>query len=150
MAYCTQADVQIAAGGSIKLAELSDQNGTLGGAVDAAVIASAIAEATAEMASYIGHRISVNAVAASVPDVVKLKAASWAVRVMRRNLYNGQPLADDLEREKIDREWLDGVATGRYSLGVQPELPAAPELNDKAAPRDSTLNISRLKLRGYA
>src|SRR5262245_36574624 len=102
MAYCTQADVQIAVGGLAKLAQLSDQDGTLNGAVDPVPVAAAIAEATAEMASYIGHRISVNAVAANIPDVVKLKAASWAARVLRRNLYNGQPLADDLEREKID------------------------------------------------
>lgn len=150
MAYCTQADVQVAAGGATKLAQLSDQDNALSGAVDATVVAAAIAEATAEMASYIGHRISVNAVAAAVPDVVKLKAASWAVRVLRRNLYNGQPLTDDLDREKIDREWLDGVAKGLYSLGVEPELKNAPELIDKAAPRDSTMTVSRARLRGFA
>jgi phage gp36-like protein len=150
VAYCAESDVQIACGGLEKLAQLSDQDGALSGAVNHAVVTSAITEATAEMASYIGHRISVNAVAAAVPDVVKMKAASWAVRVLRRNLYNGQPLSDDIEREAVDREWLKDVAKGLVSLGVQPELPAAPEITDKAAPRDSTLSISRLKLRGYA
>lgn len=150
MAYCTQTDVQNAVGGATKLAQLSDLDNALSGAVNAAVVTAAIAEASAEMASYIGHRISVNAIAASIPDIVKLKAANWAARVLRRNAYSGQPLQDDIDREKMDREWLDGVATGMYSLGVQPELPAAPEITDKAPPRDSTLNISRSKLRGYA
>lgn len=150
MAYCTQADVQIAAGGAAKLAQLSDLDNVLAGDVNVAAVDAAIAEASAELASYIGHRISVNAIASAIPDIVKLKAANWAVRVLRRNAYNGQPLEDDIDREKIDREWLDGVATGRYSLGVEPELKAAPEITDKAAPRDSTMRISRDKLRGYA
>lgn len=151
MAYCTQADVQIAVGGADKLLQLADQAGT--GALDAAavaVIANAITEASAEMASYIGHRISVNAVAAAVPDVVKLKAAAWAARVLRRNLYNGQPLQDDLEREATDRKWLEGVATGLYSLGVQPELPQSDIVIDKAGQRDPSLKVSARRLRGYA
>lgn len=150
MAYCTQADVQIAVGGLAKLAQLSDQDNALAGAVNSTVVSNAITEACAEMSSYIGHRISINAVASTVPDVVKLKAAAWTARVLRRNAYNGQPLEDDLERERADREWLKGVATGVYSLGVEPELRAAPEITDKAAPRDSTMKVSAARLRGYA
>lgn len=150
MAYCVEADVQTAAGGATKLAELSDQDGVLSGAVNHTVVTAAIAEATAELASYIGHRISVTAVAATIPDIVKLKTASWAVRVLRRNLYNGQPLADDLQREEIDRKWLMQVAQGLVSLGVEPELAAATEVIDKAAPRDPSLKVSALRLRGYA
>lgn len=150
MAYCTESDVQIACGGATKLAELSDQGNNLNGAVDHAVVTAAITEASAEIASYIGHRISVTAVAAAIPDIVRLKAASWAVRVLRRNLYNGQPLADDIEREDIDRKWLLQVAQGLVSLGVEPELPAASTVTDKAAPRDPSLKVSALRLRGYA
>lgn len=150
MTYCTQADVEIAVGGLTKLAQLSDQENLLAGAVDATVVANAIAEACAEMSSYIGHRISVDAIAADIPDIVKLKAAAWAARVLRRNAYNGQPLTDDLEREKTDRDWLKGVASGLYSLGVEPELRAAPEVSDKASPRDPTLKVSAARLRGYA
>lgn len=150
MAYCAQADVQIAVGGAIKLAQLSDPDNLLAGLVNTATVAAAITEASAEMASYIGHRISVNAIAAAVPDIVRLKAAAWAARVLRRNAYNGQPLEDDLTREETDRKWLDGVATGLYSLGVQPELAAAPEVTDKAAPRDPTMKVSAARLRGFA
>lgn len=150
MAYCTQADVQISVGGAIKLAQLSDLDNVLAGAVNAAAVAAAIDEASAEMASYIGHRISVTAIQASIPRVVVNKAASWAARVLRRNAYNGQSLADDLDREKMDREWLMGVADGTISLGVEPAPKDADVIVDKAAPRDSSLNISRAKLRGFA
>lgn len=143
-------DVQNAAGGAAKLAQLSDQDNVLGGAVNASVVTQAIEEATAEIASYVGHRISVTAIAETVPTVLRLKASGWAVRVLRRNAYNGQPLTDDLDREEIDRKWLDGVARGIYSLGVEPELPAADIVNDKAALRDPTLIVSRARLRGFS
>lgn len=150
MAYCTQADVQISVGGAIKLAQLSDLDNVLAGAVNVAAVAAAIDEASAEMASYIGHRISVTAIQASIPRVVVNKAAAWAARILRRNAYNGQPLADDLDREKMDREWLMHVADGTISLGVEPAPKDADVITDKAAPRDSSLNISRAKLRGFA
>lgn len=150
MAYCTESDVQTAVGGAIKLAQLSDQDNLLSGAVNHTVVTAAINEATAEIASYIGHRISVNAVAATIPPLLVLKAAAWAARVLRRDAYNGQPLVDDLDREEIDRKWLMLVAEGKVSLGVEPELKAAPEIVDKAAPRASSLTISRERLKGYA
>lgn len=150
MAYCTEADVQNSVGGAIKLAQLSDLDNVLSGAVNHTAVAAAIDEASAEMASYIGHRISVNAIQASIPRVVVNKAAAWAARVLRRNAYNGQPLADDLDREKMDREWLMAVAEGRISLGVQPAPADAPEITDAAKPRDSTLQISRSRLRWFA
>lgn len=149
MAYCTQADLE-AEVGTIKLAQLSDRDNVLAGAIGTAAVANAIAEASAEMASYIGHRISVTAVAAAVPAVVKFKAVAWAIRVLRRGTYNGQPMQDDIDREAVDRKWLEGVATGMHSLGVEPELKAASIVNDKAAPRDSSLTVSRARLRGYA
>lgn len=148
MAYCTQEDVQIAVGGAAKLAELADPDNT--GAIVTAIVTAAIDEATAEMASYIGHRISVTAVQASIPRVVVNKAASWAARVLRRNNYSGQPLEDDIEREKIDRDWLMGIAQGTISLGVEPAPKDADVIADKAAPRDPSLQVSRRALRGFA
>jgi phage gp36-like protein len=150
VAYCTEADVQTAVGGAIKLAQLSDQDNALSGAVNHAVVTAAIAEATAEMAGYIGHRISVNAIAASIPPLLVSKAAAWSARILRRNAYNGQPLADDLDREEIDRKWLILVAEGKVSLGVEPAPKDAPEITDKAAPRSPTFTISRERLKGFA
>lgn len=150
MAYCTQGDIQISVGGATKLAQLSDLDNVLSGAVNVAAVAAAIDEASAEMASYIGHRISINAIQASIPRVVVNKAAAWAARILRRNAYNGQPLEDDIEQKKMDIEWLTGVAEGKISLGVEPAPKDAPEIIDKAAPRDSTLQVSRRALRGFA
>jgi phage gp36-like protein len=148
MAYCTQADVQVAVGGAIKLAQLSDQDNLLAGGVNTSAVSAAIAEACAEMDSYIGHRYAVPL--SPVPLTVASKAAAWAARVLRRNAYNGQPLIDDIDREKIDREWLDGVADGTISLGIEPTPVKASIVNDKAGLRDPTLIVSRLRLRGYA
>jgi len=150
VAYCTEADVQTAVGGATKLAQLSDQDNALSGAVNHTVVTAAIDEATAEMAGYIGHRISVNAIAAAVPRLLVNKAAAWAARILRRNAYNGQPLADDLDREEIDRKWLMLVAEGRVSLGVEPEIQNAPEIADVAATRSSTFTISRERMKGFA
>lgn len=150
MAYCTQDDVQISVGGATKLAQLSDLDNVLSGAVNAAAVDAAIDEASAEMASYIGHRISLNAIQASIPRVVVNKAAAWAARILRRNAYNGQPLEDDIEQKKMDIEWLMGVAEGKISLGVEPAPKDADVITDKAAPRDSTLQVSRRALRGFA
>lgn len=149
MAYCTQADLESEVG-IIKLAQLTDRDNLLSGAVNATAVTNAIAEASAQMASYIGHRVSVDAVAAAIPPVVKFMAVAWAIRVLRRGSYNGQPLEDDLDREKTDREWLNGVATGLYSLGVEPELTKAGIVIDKAAPRDPSLKVSAARLRGYS
>lgn len=148
MAYCTQADVQVAVGGAIKLAQLSDQDNQLAGGVNIAAVAAAIAEACAEMDSYIGHRYAVPL--SPVPLPVNSKAAAWAARVLRRNAYNGQPLVDDIDREKMDREWLEGVADGTISLGIEPTPTKASIVTDKAGLRDPTLIVSRLRLRGYA
>ncbi len=149
MTYCTQADVEIAVGGPAKLLQLADQAGT--GTLDAAaiaVVAAAIVESDAELNSYIGHRYAVPL--SPVPDIVRMKSANWAARVLRRNLFNGQPLADDIEREGTDIKWLLGVADGTISLGLEPTPEKASIVIDKAAPRDPSLKVSSLRLRGYA
>jgi phage gp36-like protein len=148
--YCTEADVQIAVGGAAKLAQLSDQDNLLGGAVNHAVVAAAISEATNEIASFVGHRISINAIAAAIPPLLVTKAAAWAARVLRRDAYNGQPLADDLDREEIERKWLLLAAEGRVSLGVEPELPNSDIVTDAAKPRSSSYTISRERFKGFA
>lgn len=150
MGYCTESDVQTSVGGQVKLAQLSDQDNILAGQVNHTTVLAAIVEASAELASYIGHRISLTAITASIPNVVRLKTAAWAARILRRNAYNGQPLQDDLTREEMDREWLMHVAQGTVSLGIEPAPPDADVITDKTAPRDSTLTISRARLRGYA
>ena len=145
MPYSTLAQVQTAVGGPARLLELSDLSNE--NTLDADVVDAAIAEADAEINSYIGHRFSVPL--GTVPEIVARKSAAWAARILRRNRYNGQPLQDDLERESTDREWLLGVADGTISLGLEPTPVGASMVIDKAGPRDATLEVSRLRTKGF-
>jgi len=150
MAYSTQSDVQAAAGGSANLVALADLDGTFPGDAGASVAtttAAAIRTADGVINSYVGHRYAVPL--ATVPDTIRDLSASWAVRVLRKNRYSGAPLTDDQEQEKIDREWLEGVADGTISLGIEPTPEKASIVIDKAAPRDSSLETSRERLRGF-
>lgn len=144
MAYSTLAQVQTAVGGPARLLQLSDLTNV--GTIDTAVVAAAIAEADAEIDGYVGHRYGVPL--SPVPDLVSRKSAAWAARVLRRNLYNGQPLQDDLDREETDRKWLQMVAEGTVSLGIEPVPHKASIVNDKSGLRDPTAGLTRDRLRG--
>lgn len=148
MAYSTLDDLETAVGGLFKLAQLTDQDGLLGGAVNTAKGDKAIKLADAAIDSYTGHRFGVPM--SPVPDSIMALSTQWAARLLRRWLYNGQPLQDDIDQEVIDRKWLVGVADGTISLGLQPTPPPSPDVSDAVGARDSTLNVSRAKLRGYA
>lgn len=150
MAYCTQDDVQVAVGGLAKLAQLSDQDGLLGGGVDAAVVAKAIRHADSAIDSYTGHRFGVPM--SPVPSVVADMSTSWAARLLRRwqQSNNGMTLQDDINQEEIDRKWLDGVSKGTISLGIEPTPGPASTVTDKTGERDPSLIVSRRRLRGYA
>lgn len=149
MAYCTQADVEIAVGGPVKLVQVADQVGA--GSMDAAaiaVVAKAIKDADSAINSYIGHRYSVPL--SPVPDSVAAMSAAWAARLLRRNLYNGQAMEVDHDQEVEDRKWLADVGKGIISLGIEPTPAKASMVIDKAGARDPSLKVSALRLRGYA
>lgn len=150
MAYCTQDDVQVAVGGLAKLAQLSDQDGLLGGAVDANTVAKAIQHADSAIDSYTGHRFGVPM--SPVPFVVASMSAQWAARLLRRwqQGNNGMPLQDDIDQEKTDRAWLKGVGDGTISLGQEPTPGPASTITDKTGERDPSLIVSRRRLRGFA
>jgi phage gp36-like protein len=145
MAYCTQADVQIAVGGERALIELTDQSESA--TVDVSIVADAIVEAEGYIDGYLHQRFATPL--AIVAPEIKGMAKAWAARILRRNNYRGQPIADDQEAEKIDREWLTKVAEGKIQLSVSPTMAASDIVIDKAAPRDSTLDISRCKMKGF-
>lgn len=144
MAYSTQDQVQVAVGGSAKLAELTDLEN--GAAIDPAVVNAAIDEADGEIDGYIGHRYAVPL--ATVPPTVAALSARWAARVLRRNKYNGTELTDDLTREETDRKWLTAVGLGTISLGIEPTPAKASIVIDKASTRDSTKLVSFERLKG--
>ncbi len=149
MPYCTIDDVATAVGGPDRLLQLSDlANDGVKNARTDAVVMRAIAEADGEIDMAIGHRFSVTELHAKNPEPLQFKSAAWAARVLRRFAYNGQPMPDDLEHEKMDREWLKQVATGLVSIGIEPYPGPASIVNDKFGTRDSMKSVSRAKLKG--
>lgn len=140
MPFSLQADVEVAAGGAIKLAQLADHNGD--GVLDAAVLTAAIAEADAEIVMWTRKRWDQN----SIPLTVKAASARMTVRILRRN--RGMVMAADIEQEKFDRELLQAIATGK-ATAVDDNAAKSTLVVDKAEPRDTTKNVGREKLKGF-
>lgn len=158
MAYSTLDKVRVAVGGARNLVELADLEDTaaafgdtpaeqLADAAVVSVIADAIAEADGIINGYLKQRNAVPLVAA--PPEIAAMSASWAARVLRRNRYKQQPIAEDQEAEKIDREYLKAIAEGTIQLGLTTTPAKSDIVVDKAAPRDPTLEVSRNRMRDF-
>jgi phage gp36-like protein len=148
--YSTQEDVRLAAGGWQNLVELADVEQTFssdGGAGLAEAVAAAIREADGVINSYLGQRYLVPVV--GTVDTIRSMSAAWAVRVLRRARYKGQPMQEDIDQEKIARAWLTLVAKGEIQLGVEPIPEKGSVIVDRASSRDGTLDLSREKLKGF-
>jgi len=144
MPYCTLADVQMAAGGSARLRELSDWEAT--GAIDPVIVADAIAEADAAIDEYLHKRHRV-VLQDPVPEGVRRVSAAEAAFVMRarRGMLTEADMA--LHEERMKR--LDEIAKGVRTVGVSP-LPEKSELIvDNASPRPFDKAVSREKLKGF-
>jgi len=141
VAYTTQAAIEGAIGVS-DLAALS----AVDGAIAADVVASAIAEADSIIDSYAHKRHAVPF--ATTPATIARLSARMAVRILRRD--RRMVLAADIENEVTDRKWLEALAKGLVSVGVEP-TPAADEATiDKAGERSATTkNVSRERLKGF-
>lgn len=158
MAYSTFDDVRIAVGGSRNLVELADLEDTAAsfGNTPAlqltdpdvvAVVTKAIAQADGIINAYLKQRSAVPL--AVVPNEIGAMSSAWAGRVLRRNKFKGQPISEDQEAERIDRAFLADVAKGIIQLGIEPTPAKSSIVIDKAAPRDSTLAISRERMKGF-
>ena len=158
MAYSTIDDVRVAVGGNRNLVELADLEDTAqaaGGtpaqqaahADVVAVVNKAIAEGDGVINAYLKQRSAVPL--ATPPDEIKAMSAGWAARVLRRQRYKGQPIAEDQDAEKIDREFLQKIAEGTIQLGIEPTPAKSSIIIDKAAPRDSTFTISRERTKQF-
>jgi len=152
MAYSTFDDVRVAVGGSRNLVELADLEETAASfgntpalqLTDPAVVdvvAKAIAEADGIINGYLKQRSAVPL--AAPPAEIAAMSAGWAARVLRRQRFKQQPISEDQEAEKIDREYLANIAKGIIQLGLTTTPTKADIVIDKAAPRDSSLSISR-------
>ncbi len=153
MAYSTLDKVRIAVGGTRNLIELADLEETAalsGGLADPNVISvidDAISEADGIINAYLKQRSAIPLV--DVPPEIAAMSASWAARVLRRNRYKQQPIAEDQNAEKTDREYLKGIASGTIQLAVNPTPARSSLIVDKAAPRDSTLTMSRERTKSF-
>lgn len=141
MGYATLADVTAAVGGSVRLTQLADHDGGV-----AANVIDAVAEADGIIDSYANKRFRVPF--AVVPVTISKLSARWAARVLHRNA--GQVLAEHVTGEESDTKWLEALARGDVSPGVDPNPEKASIMIDKAAPRDATIAISRERLKGFA
>jgi phage gp36-like protein len=118
VAYSSQDDVVIAAGGSRALAELTDLDGALNGEIDPAVLAAAIGDADAMIDTYVGRNKQVP-LQAPIPQIIKRLSADEALYLLRmRRQMVGE--AEQLRHENNLR-WLEGVARGFLTLGVDPQ-----------------------------
>jgi phage gp36-like protein len=144
MAYCTQEDVQMAAGGSDRLRALSDFEST--GAIDPAVVADAIAEADAAIDEYLHKRHTV-VLLPPVPAGIRRVSAAEAVFIMKER--RGMVTETDLVLHDQRAKRLDDIAKGVRTVGTSP-LPEKSELIvDKVTPRPSDKAVSRETTKGF-
>jgi phage gp36-like protein len=139
MPYSTQADVQNAVGGAERLTQLTDYART--GNIDPAVVSAAIAQADARIDSYNNMRWD----PAAPPVVIAGLSARMAARILRAQ--RDQSTEADLVFEKSDVAWLEALRDGTVTLPAGTR--ASTLLVDKAAPRESTKELSRERLKGY-
>lgn len=143
MAYTSQAAIE-AAIGSADLIAISDVDQD--GAADAAIIAAAIEEADRLIDSYAHKRHAVPF--GTAPATIAALSMRLAIRILRRN--RRMVLAQDVEDDKVDRKWLEDLARGLVSVGVEPAPTASDLTVDKYEERDtSTKAVSRDRLKGF-
>lgn len=143
MAYTSIAAIQSAIGADTLIA-LSDVAAT--GAVNTDIVGSAIAEADGTIDSYAHKRYSVPF--ATTPTVIAALALRMTLRILRRD--RGQTTQQDALDEETDRKWLEHLAKGLVSVGVEPDPEASGLVVDKAGVRSpTTKDVSRERLKGF-
>jgi phage gp36-like protein len=112
--YCSQSDLERAAGGAAKLVQLADLDAD--GTADATVLAEAINDASRWIDGYLARRYEVPLDEPS--DVIRRVTADVAVYILKDN----RDCLDDRAQVKYDqhRDWLEGVSEGRINPGVDP------------------------------
>ena len=108
MTYATQANL-ITRFGEQEITELTDRTNT---GIDAAVVSKALADADAEINGYVSakHELPLN----PVPAVLE----RLACEIARYYLYEDRVTEQVRRRYEDARKWLQGVANGTVSLGV--------------------------------
>ena len=149
-AYCTQTDVEHAAGGAAKLLALADQDGD--GVLDAVLLADAINDAERWIDSYIQRRYSVPL--DTVPDIVRRVCSAETVYILK----DARDAVDSRAQSTHDehRDWLEGVSYSRISLGVDPgpakSSAVAAQVGNRSSNTDDdgdSIVVTRESLKGF-
>lgn len=144
MAYSTQAQVQVRAGGEAGLVALADHDGdTL---VDTDVVDSAIADADRLINTYAAKQFTVPF--DPVPTVIESMSARMAVYFLRS--YRGVLTREDIEAHTADQLWLKALADGEV-IPDQDPVPPKHSIRQDASSSEmpSSRDVSRKKLRGF-
>jgi len=143
VAYCTQANIQHAAGGSNELIELTDREKT--GRLDAVVLADAQAAAESWMDSYIQRRYQTSL--ASPPACVVTMAAEETVYLLRS--WRGMASESDEAKHTNRTNWLEALVAGKVSPGTDPPPSASSSVTSEVLERDDDEDICRESLKGF-
>ena len=144
MAYCTQADVQDAAGGSERLKEISDLENS--GSIDSAVVTKAIAVADELIDSYAQrrHAVPFSPVPVRIRELSVNEAVYWLKKRRQR------VLSDDEREDHSERIiWLENLAKGLVSPGVDPIPAKSTSVAGQIIDRSTDEDISRDALKGF-
>lgn len=143
MPYCTQADVENAAGGADKLIQLSDLENT--GLLDVAVVQKAIDAASQLVDMYVGRRFFT---AVSTPTWLTEIVADEAVYRLRsrRNIVHEEHRLAHEERLTVLRD----IGAGRAVPGVDPQPPKSSDVITQVVEVDSSVHpVTRDNLGGF-
>jgi phage gp36-like protein len=144
MAYSSQSDLEIAAGGLQRLIALSDFAGTQ--AVNANVIARAIADADAWINSWVSKKYQVP-VSPVPPDLVRL-SSSEAIFLLKQ--WRSMAAETDVQlHEERERELKD-ISAGLRTLGVLPQPLRSDLVRDRASAPADDKPVSRDALKGFS
>lgn len=133
-----------AVGGEARLKQLTDRDAD--GVEDVGVVDAAIAEADARIDSYANKRFSVPF--ETVPDSIKMlsvRLARYALRDQRGTLTQA-----DVDTLEVDIKWLEALADGKVSPGVEPQPTKSSLMRDRVTARSSLKAVGRNQLKGFS
>lgn len=144
MAYSKPTEVQSAAGGEAYYLQLVDPDHT--GQPNQDELAAAQAEADSWIDSYAQRRLKTPFVDPLPPTIVTIAAHETVYRLMqRRNLVPGW--AETAHKERLT--WLQDLARGYVSPGLEPELPRSSAVVPEVLERSPLEPVSRAALKGF-
>ncbi len=135
----------MACGGDTRLQNISDWNNTR--TTGTPQVNSALAAADGTVNSYLRKQYSVPL----SPVYVLQPVIEVSARIAKYRLMSARGLVDQQTRTDYedDMKWLQGVAAGTITLGIDPDAAPSSARIDSSTPRSSLKEVSRMKLWGF-